>query len=527
MSDLTGRREGLLRWVIAELGPREDELGDRQSDLHGVRPWALNHARLELGEDLEKANAWFETFALDQEPRVWGDGVADTADWDFPATQVLRTLLNFADSPRLSDRARERLTRVFTEWDQPRKGQNRDNDRVHRYPAIHTENHDIMCLTIGLFGCVLGGRDASAHVAQLHDSLSMRFRRGWTEWHSPCYQVHYQAPLLILADHAPDPALRRSAEALANVQLAERAALSVGGYLGGPFQRGYDPHHTNDRADGFLPAFWQAFGLPDEADALKPIGVQFAASRFIPHPVVAALAALPARTPLAHHRGTRDCSRQKRELPRRTICYWNTPHVSMGSLNIVGRAHQARFFNVLFAADPSKSVRTYLHDPEQTSPWEPRREMGAVVQHEGWLIARGRLVEEGGLSATRVGPFNLYRVGRGLCAHAALAEGLHLFQVGDLDLHADEQAFLATLSMPRLEDGSVRGRSPDGHDLLVELDDMSLTVDGRPGHDWSDKLHAGPWLDADWDRGEVAVTAGGERAVFSARGIEQDNSRTH
>ncbi len=516
MSGLDDRRKELLQWVIADLGWREDELADREADPNLIRGWALNHARLVLGQDLDRAVAWFENFALDDRPKVWGDGIPDTTDWDFPATNVLRTLLDFADSPRLPGRARERLTRVFTEWDQPRKSQNRDNDHVHRYPAIHTENHDIMCLTIGLFGQVLGGRDASAHVAQLRESLSMRFRRGWTEWHSPVYQVHYLNPLLILADHAPDAALRKSAEALVNVQLAERAALSVGGYLGGPFQRGYDNQHASDRVDNFLSVMWQAFGLCDRDDALGEKGVHFAASRFRPHPVVAELATLPSRTPVACHRGTRDCSRQKRELPRRTICYWNTPHVSMGSMNIVGRAHQARFFNVLFAADPAQSLRTHLHDPEQTSPWEPRREMGAVVQHENWLIARGRLVEQGGLSPEPAGGFNLYRVGSGLCAHNALADDLHVFQAGDLDLHADERAFLSTLSMPRLEGGVVHARSAEGCELRVELADMALTVAGRPGHDWSDKLHAGPWLDADWDAGAVKVTTGDRSATFSA-----------
>ncbi len=512
---IPARRRALLEWVIDSVRPPAD-------DAYAGAHWQLNHARLALGRDLEAANRYFEAVELDPRPRVWKDGTSDTVDWDFPGTNLLRTLLDFQGSDRLGAAARSRLAAIFTGWEQPRKGENRDNNRVHRYAAIHTENHDIMCLTIGLFGEVLAGRDGRGHVGELARSLSWRFRRGWTEWHSPCYQVHYLNPLLILADHAPDEALRSAARELVNVQLAERAALSVRGYLGGPFYRGYDQHIANDRRDGYLPVIWQAFGLPDSTDGLAAEGLHFASSRFEPHPAVLELAAMPAATPVAFHRGTRDCSR-RREHPPRTVCYWNSRHVSMGSMRAFDQGHQPRFFNVMFADEPSRSLRTYLRDASEPSPWDPRHERGELVQHGNWLVSRGELVAEGGLAPEPAGPFSLYRSGRGLCAHCRVGADLHVFQTGDLELYTDERDFLSRLSVPELRDGRLRARTAAGEELAVDPADMSIEVDGRPGHDWSDRLHAGPWLHADWDSGSIEVRTGAEsgRAVFSDRAIRR------
>ncbi len=509
---LAARRRETMEWVLENLHPPAD-------DPYSHQHWCLNHARLVLQRDIEPANRYFETVELDPRPYVWPDGSVEGVDWDFMGINLLRTLLDFSGSGLLGDGAKARLRAMFTNWVRnayrnPRQKHFKDNDRAARYPVIFTENHDLMCLTIGYFGELLAGRDASGHEAQLAQSLSWRFRRGWTEWHSPCYQTAYLNPLLILADHAPNARIRQGARDLANVQMAERAALSVRGYLGGPYCRGYERNLANDRNDSYLAVMWMAFGLPDREDGLSQAGVHFASSGFVPHPVVRELAKLPARTPAAWHRGTRDCSTQV-ELPRRTICYYNTPHVSMGSMRVVGRAHQPRFFNVMFAAEPSKSLRTYLRDSGEPSPWYPRHERGEVVQYQNWLIARGSLAEEGGLAAEQASAFRLYRVGRGLCAHIAIAPDLHVFQVSDLDLHRDAAAFVASLSVPTVDRGMVRARTSSGDTLVVNVADMSIEVNGRPGHNWSDRLHAGLWLFADWDGGRITIRTEASEASFS------------
>jgi hypothetical protein len=123
-------------------------------------------------------------------------------------------------------------------------------------------------------------------------------------------------------------------------------------------------------------------------------------------------------------------------------------------------------------------------------------------------------VEEGGLTAEQAGTFRIYRVDKGLCAHLALAPDLHVFQVGDLDLYPSPKDFIASLSVPTVEGNTVRART-SGDDISVDISNMSIELNGRPGHDWSDKLYAGPWLFADWDDGRISVRLDSWETVFS------------
>ena len=504
MNTISERRLDIInRYLEANNNPVEDP--------YDIKHSRINQARLILNKDIEQANRYFEMVALDKRPMIWPDGTSADKDWDFMGIDLLRTLLDFSKSGKLSEKARANLRSVFTNWEQPRKEHFKDSDRMARYPVIYTENHDLLCLTIGYFGEVFAGRDTRNHETQLARSLSWRFHRGWSEWHSPCYQVIYLNALLILADHAPNAIIRKSASDLVNIQLAERAALSIRGYLGGPYCRGYDTHISNDRNDSYLSVMWMAFGLPDKADAIPYDGIHFASSGFMPHPEVLRLSEMPAKTASAFHRGTRDCS-TRQGVSRQMICYYNTPHISMGALRIFGCAHQPRFFNVMFAAEPSKSLRTYLRHSGTPNPWYPRNERGELCQHQNWLIARGDLVEENKLSPEKVGPFNIYRVDKGLCAHVALEPDLHVFQVGDLDQYADVPLFVNSLSLPVIESGyelkMVRALTTNKDNLEVNLADMSLSINGQPEHDWLDKLYTGPSLFSDWDSGRIEIKTG-------------------
>jgi len=364
-----------------------------------------------------------------------------------------------------------------------------------------------MCLTIGLFREHLSGRDTAEHVRQLSQSLAWRVRCGWVEWNSPCYQAFYLNPLLILARHAPSEGLRRLAENLVNLQLAERALLSVNGYLGGPFYRGYEQHIVDDRRDSFLPIVWICFGLSGAA-AHDGLDAAFAADAFEPHPVVSALAADAPSRAVLYYRGTRT---QGHFPPtghdgKHMICYFNTPHVSMGSMRSCGYSFQTRFFNVLFAAEPSKHLRTHLRDAVVHTPWDERNERGEVAQHRNWLVARGKLVAEGGLTPMNAGGWDVYQVGKGLCAHRELPDGWHVFQAGDLDMHAGARAFIAALREPRKLDGRIEGLTTEGRLVSVSLADMSLAVDGEL-QDWTGMLHDCPFMRSVYGSGRVDIAS--------------------
>lgn len=506
MDEVDARRGEYMEKVLGEFDP------STVSDKYDRKLWSINHTRLVLHREIEEANKYFETAGLDPRPIRWRDGIEDTPDWDFPATDYLRTLLQFADSPLLSRNAKENLKSLFLNWVQPRKKANQDNNRVAKWPRIHTENHDIMLLTIGLFCEYFAGRDCSEHIRQLSQSLAWRFERGWVEWSSPCYQIHYLNPLLILAEYAPDENLRRGANDLINLQIAERVVLSMNGYLGGPFYRGYKPHLSTDRFDSYLPVMWMLFGLGDPSLVLDS-GVHFACSSFKPHKVLSYLLDDIRKKSLLEYKGTRYST-----VGRRLIYYYNTPAVSIGSVRAFHYTPQSRYFSVLFAEDPDKSLSTYFRDPAIQNPWDDLSARGEVVQHKNWLISRGKLVENGGIESERANGVNLYTIGKGLCAHIELPDNLHIFQTSDLDTYPHPRDFLSRVSMPVKKDNFLFARTTDGERLVVNLYDMSLYVNGEPAEDWSSFLHyCPPLIQSKYGAGVIEIRTSGGDLILSNR----------
>jgi hypothetical protein len=331
--------------------------------------------------------------------------------------------------------------------------------------------------------------------------------------------------------------LRNSADKLLNLIMAERALLSVSGCLGGPFLRGYGNHIINDRNDHVPAILRLAFGQAICGNSIEH-GVPFAADTFEPHPVVAELAREMISRPQLDYRGTRvggltgadgstvhhynvppgEESEDIARVVRQPISYYNTPHISMGSMWIRGYRYQARYFNVMFAADPSKSLRTILKDNVEHTVWDKANARGEVAQHRDWLIARGKLAEEGGLKAADTGGWRLYRAGKGLAVHMELPENWHVFQVADLDQYADEQAFLAALAKPVMKDGAVMGRTARGEEIAVRLADMALTVGGREIKPWTDMLHDCPMMRSVFESGVTRITTRAGELTLAAPG---------
>ena len=411
------RRSEYLEWIVENFGKLEPTM-----DVRDGRRWALNHARLVLNRDIAKANSYFESFM--PPPR----------DNDIYLIRFLRTLLDFRDSPRLSDAAEKHIVRFIETWPTSKKHL---ADRAH-WPPGFTENHDLMYLTLTLFGEQYRGGDGSVQIREIKKFIAHRMERGFVEWNSKCYQYHFSNPLIILVDHAPDETLRRAAQDLLNIMLAERALLSVNGCLGGPSLRcrTADGNHsltarkvaylTDARYDGFLPTVWLALGMGEPrfdfektgVPGLEPAsihiasgneprlkqdeGMFFACSEFVPHPVVQALAAEARTRKALIYRGQRftgwpgdELWKTQKWIPG-ALCYYNTPHVSMGSVHSDGWIHQCRYNSVLFGADPSQALRLETIVPG-VPPHKRRREAhGRVVQHENWLLGQGTLFEVGG-----------------------------------------------------------------------------------------------------------------------------------
>ena len=168
---LSDRRTEYIQWIADNFGQLEPEMDPRDGRL-----WALNHARLVLNRDLDKANAYFETFG--PLPR----------DADIYFIRFLKTLLDFRDSPRLSEKAEAHIVQFLKSWP------HNELSSIAHWPPRHTENHDLMHLTIGMFAQQYRGVDISPQIRQIKLFIAWRLQRGFVEWNSKCYQFHFLEP---------------------------------------------------------------------------------------------------------------------------------------------------------------------------------------------------------------------------------------------------------------------------------------------------------------------------------------------
>ena len=518
------RRAEYLEWIVEHFGRLEPLM-----DPSDGRRWALNHGRLVLNHDVAKANEYFESFT------------PVGRDNDIYLIRFLRTLLDFRDSPRLSDKAEVRIVDLIKKW--PR---NHLSTRAH-WPPSFTENHDLMHLTIGLFSKEYRDADIEEQIHEIRKFIAHRMERGFVEWNSKCYQYHFSNPLIILADYASDETLRKAAQDLLNIMLAERALLSVNGYLGGPSLRcrTADRDHsltarkvaylTDARYDGFLPTVWLALGMGEprydfknpQAPGLKPAGTHiasgneprlkqdegmfFACSQFIPHPVVQSLAKEARTRKVLYYQGRRfigwpsDALWNTQKWMPAAVYYYNTPHISMGSVHSDGWIHQCRYNSVLFGADPSLALRVETIVPG-VPPHKRRHEArGRVVQHENWLLAQGTLFEDGGIKPERVGKWNVYQVGKGLCAHFALDKDYHVLQVSDLDTFSSHKEFIAALTIPVRSGEKLNGITMSGDCVSVDLTNMSITINGESRSHPPKMLHDSGPMKSVYGSGKITI----------------------
>ena len=340
--------------------------------------------------------------------------------------------------------------------------------------------------------------------------------------------------------------------------LAERALLSVNGYLGGPSLRcrTADRDHsltarkvaylTDARYDGFLPTVWLALGIGDprydfknaRVAGLEPAGVHiasgneprlkqdegmfFACSRFVPHPVVQALADEARTRKVLVYQGRRftgwpgdELWKTQKWMPG-ALYYYNTPHVSMGSVHSDGWIHQCRYNSVIFGADPSQALRVEKIVPG-VPPHKRRREArGRVVQHENWLLGQGTLFEDGGAKAERVGKWNVYQVGKGICAHLALGDDYHVLQVSDLNTFASREEFVAALTTPERSGEKLNAVTMSGDRVSVDLTNMSIAINGEPRAHPPKMLHDSGPMKSVYGSGKTTITTQSGSVTFDS-----------
>ena len=61
-----------------------------------------------------------------------------------------------------------------------------------------------------------------------------------------------------------------------------------------------------------------------------------------------------------------------------------------------------------------------------------------------------------------------------------LAEAYHVLQVSDLDTFASCEDFVAALTLPKRKGGMIKAVTMNGDRVTVDLNDMSITINGKP-----------------------------------------------
>ena len=540
--DISTRRTEYLHWIVEHFGKLERDM----KPLDG-RAWSLNQARLFLNRDTDKASRYFETVRL-------------TKDADFMGIRLLKTWLDFGETDLLSKRAREHLRGIIRDWPMDRKG---GISRAAYWPPGFTENHDLMHLTIGLFSEHLRSQPIESQLNELKRFLSWRFERGFYEWGSHRYQMHYTNPLIVLAIHASDPDIRRGAADQLSIILAERALMSVGGYLGGPGMRSYDRNRgcdylDNNRYDSFLPTVWLALGVGEprfdfsRSGGLEPAGDGYgntrdprlnqdeamflATTRLTPDPIVKDLLEEVSTRPELVYSGRRASAghpfqnaQPHNPRSRQAVVYYNTPHVSLGSLQFLPEAgkmsvsfnSRPRFFSVMFPENPEHVLRTRLCDANlEAGAKSYDYTADRVVQHRDWLIAAGELSASHGLTSRKLESWDLFRVGRGLCAHMELPGDWHVFHVADLDKFRDEQSFISALQTPTIRDGHAHGASLNGDRIRVNLKTMAIHINGVERPSLVGMLHDSPLMTSEFGSGRITIRAGNREVTFDNSALE-------
>ena len=146
-AEIAARRAEYLKWIVDEFGKLESSM----KPLDG-RAWSLNQARLFLNRDVGKASRYFRKVEL-------------TFDADFMGIRLLKTLLDFGQTDRLSKGAKEHLTEIIRRWPMERRN---GISKAAYWPPRFTENHDLMHLTIGLFSEHLRGQPLDAQIGRAH-----------------------------------------------------------------------------------------------------------------------------------------------------------------------------------------------------------------------------------------------------------------------------------------------------------------------------------------------------------------------
>lgn len=391
--------------------------------------WAGALAALRLKRspaETRRAASFFEGMPLDEK-----------IDPDMRVCQALHAYYLFRDDPDLTPPARRRLLDILRFKAAPR----RIHPSIWKFGA--TENHAFMGHAWRLLVAQLDRNSAAAGEMGEHIGafINEHIRKGWLEYNSPCYVEKEVGGLILVAEWAEDPLLRRTARLGLDILFAEHAALALEGMLGGPACRVYGPGsdgilaeemNHNSRRDaacsGSYPMMWMLFGQGQP----HPYGVLgaplLATCGYVPPPAVVRLAdpagnrgryEFKARRPGRSHQVFRRNPAALQPPPEAfdaRVYAWVTPRFVLGSfqevegrfgasrslplttiLRVVGGTRRAVYTSLVPAHPPGRDnarVDCFQHQNvvlgrgAAGEAYLATREFERVAEQDGWIFLR-------------------------------------------------------------------------------------------------------------------------------------------
>ena len=352
-------------------------------------------------EEIARANAFFEVMPLDR-----------NIDPDMRVCEALHTYYLFRNDPNLTSAAKKRLQRIIHFEPAPR----RLNPSIWKFGA--TENHAFMGHVWCLLVAQLDGDQETVKIMGRHIDAYIveHIRKGWLEYNSPCYVEKEAGCLIMLAEWAQAPILRKKAQVGLDVLFAEHAVLNLEGMLAGPACRVYGHHKGaipldelghNSRRDascsGSYPMMYMLFGQ-GQPHFYGVLGAPLlATSRYVPPMAVHARATagrarrayeFKARRPGHAHRLFRhnpDADIPPPEAFDARVYAWVTPDFILGSFQEVqGRYGAVRSLPLTSVLRMAGSTRRVIYTDLMLGH---RKEMAAAVadcaQYKNVTIGRG------------------------------------------------------------------------------------------------------------------------------------------
>lgn len=270
-------------WLLASVRARQEELiatyaqRDPSDDLYGgvaLMHLAANADSVAANEKLRDLAQWFT--------KPHPNGRDPFGECDFAAIKLTWAYHRFARSGRLEPATMDAIKTFFLTYDFQSKYTS-ENHQILFHTARYLMASVYPTEVFGRYG-LTGQTLQDAERIYLRAFITFRARQGWDEFDSGCYFTPVWEALCALNDFAPDESIRRLANMMLNVRLADMAVDTLDGMYCGAHGRIYERHALDHKYEStFFLQYLYLGGEQFEPDTWIPEAIL---STFCPEPIV-------------------------------------------------------------------------------------------------------------------------------------------------------------------------------------------------------------------------------------------------